>query len=90
MELAALPASPAFRNAFDGETRRVLQATGGDDYELCFTAPEAMRSDLEQAARETGIDVARIGRIVAGTGVAAQCENGEPWAPPSKGYAHFA
>ncbi|GAA4999280.1 thiamine-phosphate kinase [Pseudoluteimonas lycopersici] len=90
IELAALPASAALRSAFDEESRRSLQATGGDDYELCFTAPETMRSDVERAAREAGVEVARVGRIVAGTGVVARRENGEPWTPPRRGYAHFA
>jgi len=90
VEVAALPASPALRNAFDIETRRALQAAGGDDYELCFTAPEAMRSGVEHAAGESGIEVARIGRIVAEAGVAAQGENGKPWTPARRGYAHFA
>ena len=88
--LASLPASPALRNAFDGETRRVLQATGGDDYELCFTAPEAMRGEVEQASRESGTTVTRIGRVVADRGVIARDESGEPWTPPRGGYAHFA
>jgi thiamine-monophosphate kinase len=88
--LASLPASPALRNAFDGETRRVLQATGGDDYELCFTAPETMRSDVEHAARDANVGIARIGRIVAGRGAVARDEDGEPWTPPRRGYAHFA
>ena len=90
ISLDALPASPALRNAFDIETRRALQATGGDDYELCFTAPETMRNDVEHAASEAGIEVARIGRIVAGAGIVARGENGEPWTPPRRGYAHFA
>jgi thiamine-monophosphate kinase len=88
--LASLPASPALRNAFDGETRRVLQATGGDDYELCFTAPEAMRGEVEQASRESGTTVTRIGRVVADRGAVARDESGEPWTPPRGGYAHFA
>ena len=89
IELASLPASASMRSGFDVETRRALQATGGDDYELCFTAPEAKRSDVGHAAREAGVEVARIGRIVAGAGVVARGENGEPWAPPRRGYAHF-
>ena len=90
IELASLPASASMRSGFDVETRRALQATGGDDYELCFTAPEAKRSDVGHAAREAGVEVARIGRVVAGAGVVARGENGEPWAPPRRGYAHFA
>ena len=90
IELASLPASASLRSAFDIETRCLLQATGGDDYELCFTAPETMRSDVEHAALEAGIEVARIGRIVAGSGVAAFDADGNPWAPPRSGYAHFS
>lgn len=90
IELAALPASAALRSAFDEESRRVLQASGGDDYELCFTASAAMRGDVERAAREAGIPVARIGRVVEGEGVVALDAGGKPWAPPSTGYVHFA
>ena len=90
VEVAALPASYALRSAFDIETRRALQAGGGDDYELCFSAPEAARADIERIARETDSAVARIGRIVAGKSVVAHGEHGEPWTPSRKGYAHFA
>jgi thiamine-monophosphate kinase len=90
IELMALPTSAMLRNTFDAETRRVLQATGGDHYELCFTAPEAKRSDVEHAARESGIEVARIGRIVDGEGVAAFDTGGKAWTPPRRGFAHFS
>lgn len=90
IELAALPASPALRHAFDEATHRVLQATGGDDYELCFTAPESTRNDLESIAREAGVDVARIGRIVARHGVVALDAEGHPWTLSRGGFAHFA
>jgi thiamine-monophosphate kinase len=85
----SIPASNALRTAFDDQSRRVLQATGGDDYELCFTAPETLRSEVERIAHETGVDVARIGRIVAGEGVIAFDANGKKWTPPRSGYAHF-
>ena len=89
IELASLPASAALRSAFDQESRRVLQATGGDDYELCFTAPESMRSEVERIAREAGVEASRIGRIVAGDGVVALDAQGQPWTPSRAGYDHF-
>src|SRR5687768_17925930 len=46
VELAMLPASPALRQAFNATQRWSLQATGGDDYELCFTVPPPRRDDL--------------------------------------------
>jgi thiamine-monophosphate kinase len=77
------------RSAFDEESRRTLQATGGDDYELCFTAPEAMRLQVQRVAREAGIEVARIGRVVEDEGVVALDAGGKQWLPPRRGYAHF-
>src|SRR5690606_28470696 len=38
IELEALPVSPMLAAVFDAAQRRTLQCTGGDDYELCFTA----------------------------------------------------
>lgn len=90
VELAALPASQALLAAFDIESRRVLQAGGGDDYELCFTAPESARAEIERIGRDTGTPVARIGRVVAGEGVAAFAADGARWTPAQGGYQHFA
>ncbi len=43
--------------------------TGGDDYELCFTAPADARQAILDAGDKTGTAVTRIGRIIAGAGV---------------------
>ena len=90
VEIDALPASAALRSAFDEGSRRTLQATGGDDYELCFTTPAAMRGDVEQAARVADVEIARIGRVVEGEGVVALDAGGKRWFPPRGGYMHFA
>ena len=85
IDIAALPASAALRAAFDADVRRTLQATGGDDYELCFTAPIVRRVALEDLSRGLAVPLARVGRIVPGTGVACA---GLPQG--SVGYQHFA
>ena len=91
VELASLPLSPALRSAFDEDMRRALQATGGDDYELCFTAPESARTDVEQAARATRASRSRASVALSpGDGVAAFDADGNPWTPSRTGYAHFA
>ena len=51
--------------------------SGGEDYELCFTAPRG-------ANIEVNIDVTKIGEVVAGEGV--EILNG----PDSGGYDHFS
>ena len=68
VELDMLPASDVLRDAFDARSRRVLQATGGDDYELCFTAAPNQRAAVAEASRKTDVPVTRIGRIVEGHG----------------------
>ena len=85
VEVDALPVSTALAVAFDAEARRRLQATGGDDYELCFSASPAQREAIGALP-----GTARIGRIVAGGGVRATTATGQPWQPARTGYQHFA
>ena len=74
VDVDALPASDALRAAFDAEARRTLQATGGDDYELCFTAPPGARDAIDAVDGVQGTAVTRIGVITAGAGVVATDE----------------
>ncbi len=73
-----------------------LQCTlaGGDDYELCFTAPASMHTQVELAARQSGIKVTHIGHITAVSTLALVNDNGAPYALPAdlelKAYNHFA
>ncbi|GHH55338.1 MULTISPECIES: thiamine-phosphate kinase [Gammaproteobacteria] len=88
--LEALPASAALRAAFEGDERYALQCAGGDDYELCFTAPRQHRDAVEQAMLFADVPVARVGRIVEGEGVVVLDPAGRAWVPPRTGYQHFA
>lgn len=49
--------------------QRLCTLSGGDDYELIFTAPEAARVQVLDAARQAGVGVARIGLIEATPGL---------------------
>ena len=89
VELDRLPASAALRDAVGPEQRRTFQATGGDDYELCFTAPVERARRIEGAAAVSGVAVARIGRTVGGSRVVMRDGGGRPWAPDKTGYEHF-
>jgi thiamine-monophosphate kinase len=89
VDVDALPPSDAFAATFDGELRRTLQASGGDDYELCFTAGPAQREAIAAIACDVGVPLMRIGRIVAGQGVAALAGD-VAWTPDTTGYRHFS
>ena len=82
-----LPLSSALAAAFDQGQHRVLQCSGGDDYELCFTAARERRDDI--AASGAGVAMTRVGRIVAGEAVSVVDEEGKPWRSPRRGFDHF-
>jgi len=85
-----LPASAALLAASDAQTRRAFQLGGGDDYELCFTAPDAVASALLGDLARSGCAATRIGRIVAEHGVRARDGAGNLVALPQAGWEHFA
>lgn len=69
LELAMLPLAPGVKEAAEaaGRDPRELAATGGEDYELLFAVPE---DRWEAVARAPGLAVTRLGRVVAGGGLA--------------------
>jgi thiamine-monophosphate kinase len=85
-----LPSSTALLDASDVPTRRAFQLAGGDDYELCFTAPETIAAELLGDLARSGCAATRIGRIVVETGVRARDGAGDPVALPQAGWEHFA
>jgi thiamine-monophosphate kinase len=89
LEIEALPASGALCASFAEAARRELQASGGDDYELCFTATVDRRDAIERIARDAAVGVVRVGRIFAGTGVRARLADGGEWRSMHAGYVHF-
>lgn len=68
--------------------------SGGDDYELCFTAPAAAGARIETLAGELALPLTRIGRMAALTGTVAAVMvtdvAGRAITVPAAGYDHFA
>jgi thiamine-monophosphate kinase len=83
LDTAALPIAPATAEAARvlGVSPAELAATGGEDYELCFCAPDA-------APVEAAVAVTWIGR--ATTGVPGVGWRGDPSAASWRGYEHQA
>ncbi len=85
----ALPAGPVLA-AQDLNLRRRYCAAGGDDYELCFTAPPANRAAIIAAAQEAGIAVTRVGSIEAEPGLRMVDGGGAAVSMGLSGFDHFA
>lgn len=85
-----VPRSAAFRQLADAQLEKDCVLSGGDDYELLFTAAAERRSDLERLSRELRIPLARIGGITSGEPrLAVLDDKGEPLSFRA-GFDHFA
>jgi len=93
IEIEALPVSPLMRRCRDSATGRAALLSGGDDYELCFTAAPAKRAAVERAGLQSKTPVTRIGRVIrapAGVcSVAVLDRDGLPLALQNSGFDHF-
>jgi thiamine-monophosphate kinase len=86
-----LPTSPEFEQAASGLTpvqKWHYQLAGGDDYELCFTAPVSKRESIAQAAAQAGVEVRRIGRVERDSGL-RWLKQGQPVTLKLQSFDHF-
>ena len=63
---------------------------GGDDYELCFSAPANQHEAVLAAARSSQTPVSCIGRLRAEPGISLLDEHGLPLSVTSHSFDHFA
>lgn len=61
-----IPRPQYLRDLKEEELERNCVLSGGDDYELLFTAPSARASELETLGREIGVALSRIGTVQRG------------------------
>ncbi len=64
--------------------------SGGDDYELCFTAAPARRSEIEAIAVRLQLPLARIGSLRTQPGCTVRDADGSVMDIKESGYDHFA
>ncbi len=83
-----LPLSDAVSRYVDPQQALNWALSGGDDYQLCFTVPEAKVGLVEALARQHRLPLTAIGRIVDGTGVRCLWQ-GRPLMVAQTGYQHF-
>jgi len=66
-----------------------LLLTGGDDYELCFTAAPEQAAAIEAVARELSLPLTDIGYMTEGSGVEVLDRDNRPLSLPRGGWTHF-
>lgn len=90
IEAARLPLSPAARRAVEMCPERLAAVlSGGDDYELLFTAPPAAAPALASLADELGLPLTAIGTMIEGGGVKVLAADGSEITVAEGGYRHF-
>ena len=89
VEVSLLPTSIALLHAFDQPSRTSMQLGGGDDYELCFTAPPSRSSEVLAAAASADVRVTCIGRIQSQAGLRVRGQDGVVSDAQAVGYRHF-
>lgn len=83
-----LPLSAALQGLADRDQALEWALSGGDDYELCFTVPEALMPELGMLIVSGQLQATVVGQMRPGSGV--QCQyRGQPYQPKNSGYTHF-
>jgi thiamine-monophosphate kinase len=93
IELASIPASAIVRRYLDRVAGCSALLAGGDDYELCFSAPRRARTRIESMGRRMRIALTRIGNIHSHARNAprliVRAPDGSVLTPRRGGYEHF-
>jgi thiamine-monophosphate kinase len=89
LDFSALPISPVLHYYLQQPIGKQCVLSGGDDYELCFTAPGARHAELWAIAAQLNLPLSCIGKIVAGRGCLVHDAAGDPINIEASGYDHF-
>ncbi|MDO8287851.1 MAG: thiamine-phosphate kinase [Parvibaculum sp.] len=91
IDVASLPLSAAARVCLDAKPVLIETImTGGDDYELLFSASPDVASAIDSAANQSGVTATRIGKLVPkGEGINAFDALGSALSFKRAGFRHF-
>ncbi len=90
IEAGRVPLSAAAKAALDAApSLRPLVLTGGDDYEIAFTAGADAAAKVAELSAALGLPLTRIGRIAVGADVRVVDDAGAELSVGSGGYRHF-
>ncbi len=86
----ALPLDEALIEVAGIDKARQLALSGGDDYQLCFTANESFRNTIHQHANKTNTRVTRVGKMVASKYSLKVLLNKEAYEMNQASWQHFS
>ena len=90
INMTDIPCSPVIKKYLQQSLVMRCLLAGGDDYELCFTAPKINREKIENLSAELAIPLTRIGEIFSGEGLIVKDDKGSEITLETKGYDHFS
>lgn len=83
-----LPVHPLVRS-LPQDTQRLAVLSGGDVYELCFTAPRRSRVTIEQLASTLSVPLSRVGVLTPALGLRLRQPDGSVELLAAEGFDHF-
>jgi len=84
-----VPLADAFATVDPG-LRAECALAGGDDYELCFIAPQSAHARIDELGAQLGLRLTFIGSMRAGKGVTVLDANGQAVSVKNAGFDHFS
>ncbi|MDP2247277.1 MAG: thiamine-phosphate kinase, partial [Nitrosomonadales bacterium] len=89
LNLTDIPCSDFLHQRLNHPLLRQMLLAGGDDYELCFTAPEKAREQIKELAESLNLRLSRVGKICNGDTLIVTDTNGNPIEIGKTGFDHF-
>ena len=90
IRFAQFPISESVRAYLHDEVARNAVLAGGDDYELCFTAPAKQHDAIVRLGRRLKLPLTCIGEITRQRKLVVLDENNNPLTLKEHGFDHFA
>lgn len=87
LALDEIPLSSPITRLMSEDDALRFALSGGDDYELCFTA-DVPDEQIQALTEQLGVSITRIGRVEAGSGLSC-LRDGEALDYQDPGYRHF-
>jgi thiamine-monophosphate kinase len=90
IDITDIPCSAVLKKYWQQKFAIDCLLAGGDDYELCFTAAETNRHEIEAISEELAVPLTLIGKIHSGAGLVVKDAQGHAMTLEITGYDHFS